>query len=221
MVAVPAAEDLPSQVVARREYAGAALNEADVAPDPFTEFGVWFAAAVERHVPEPDAMCLATASPDGAVASRMVLLKGWDERGFVFCTNYSSRKGLHLAANPVASLTFRWTLLERQVGIVGRARRTSAKESDAWWALRPHGAQLAALASAQSTVIPSRAWLDSRVAELAAEYEGRAVPRPAYWGGVRVVPDTVELWQGRPSRLHDRLRYTRRRSGWALERLSP
>jgi pyridoxamine 5'-phosphate oxidase len=213
--------DLPRQVVARRDYAGAALSETDVAADPIAQFAAWFAEAVAAAVPEPDAMCLATASADGAPASRMVLLKGWDDRGFVFCTNYGSRKGGHLAANPRAALTFRWAALERQVCVTGRARRTSAAESDSWWALRPHGARLGSLASAQSSVIPSRAWLDERVAALAAEYEGRAVPRPAWWGGIRVLPDTVEFWQGRPNRLHDRLRYTRRRGGWALERLAP
>lgn len=219
---MPDADDLPREVVARREYAGVPLLEDGVAAEPFAQFGAWFADAATRAVPEPDAMCLATASPDGAVASRMVLLKGWDERGFVFCTNYGSRKGLHLAANPAASLTFRWALLERQVCVTGRARRTTAKESDAWWALRPYGAQLGALASSQSAVIPSRSWLESRVAALAEEYEGRAVPRPAWWGGVRVLPDTVEFWQGRPNRLHDRLRYTRAgRRGWTLERLAP
>ena len=214
-------QDLPREVVARREYAGAPLLEAGVAADPMTQFAAWFGEAVASAVPEPDAMCLATADADGAPAARMVLLKGWDERGFVFCTNYGSRKGGHLAANPRAALTFRWALLERQVCVTGRARRTSAAESDSWWALRPHGARLGALASAQSTVLPSRSWLDARVAELAAEYEGREVPRPAWWGGVRVQPDTVELWQGRPNRLHDRLRYTRRRGGWTLERLAP
>jgi pyridoxamine 5'-phosphate oxidase len=170
-------------------------------------------------------MCLATASSSGAVASRMVLLKGWDERGFVFCTNYTSRKAAHLAENPTASLTFRWALLERQVGVVGRARRTSAKESDAWWALRPRGAQLGALASSQSAVIPSRSWLDARVLALAESYGDRPIPRPAWWGGIRIVPESVEFWQGRPNRLHDRLRYTRARSrghaGWRLERLAP
>lgn len=218
---MPDTEDLPRQVVARREYAGAALSETEVAADPMTQFGVWFAEAVARGVPEPDAMCLATSSSSGDVASRMVLLKGWDERGFVFCTNYASRKGEHLADNPVASLTFRWALLERQVGVVGRTRRTTAKESDAWWALRPRGAQLAALASRQSAVIPSRSWLDERVASLADEWEGREVPRPAWWGGVRVTPESVELWQGRPNRLHDRVRYVRRRGGWRVERLAP
>ena len=217
-----APEDLPRQVVARREYAGAALREADVAADPVAQFRRWFDDAVARGVPEPDAMCLATAAADGAVASRMVLLKGYDERGFVFCTNYGSRKGRHLAENPVASLTFRWAALERQVCVVGRARRTSAKESDAWWRLRPYGAQLGALASAQSAVIPSREWLEERVAGLAAEYDGRPVPRPAFWGGVRVVPDAVELWQGRPNRLHDRLRFRRTDAGeWVVERLAP
>ncbi|HEU0130415.1 MAG TPA: pyridoxamine 5'-phosphate oxidase [Mycobacteriales bacterium] len=214
-------EDLPGTVVARREYTGGALDEAALAPEPMAQFAAWFADAVARGVPEPDAMCLATVSPEGAPASRMVLLKGWDERGFVFCTNYTSRKGVHLAASPVAALTFRWAAVERQVCVTGRTRRTTAKESDAWWALRPRGAQLGALASAQSSVLPSRAWLESRVATLASTYEGRDVPRPAYWGGVRVVPDTVELWQGRPNRLHDRLRYSRRSRGWRVERLAP
>jgi pyridoxamine 5'-phosphate oxidase len=214
--------DLPREVVARREYAGEALSEAVVLAEPMAQFAAWFAEAVARGVPEPDAMCLATAGVDGEVASRMVLLKGWDERGFVFCTNYGSRKGLHLAANPRAALTFRWALLERQVGVVGRTRRTSAAESDAWWARRPRGAQLSALASApQSAVIPSREWLEARVAALASEYEGRDIPRPATWGGIRVVPDAVELWQGRPNRLHDRLRYVRRGRRWVVERLAP
>lgn len=216
-----ASEDLPRQVVARREYAGAALLEADVAAEPMAQFGVWFGEAVAAAVPEPDAMCLGTASAAGETATRMVLLKGWDERGFVFCTNYGSRKGRHLAENPVAALTFRWAPLERQVCVVGRARRTTAKESDAWWALRPRGAQLGALASEQSAVIPSRDWLDAAVAALAAEYDGREIPRPAWWGGVRVLPDSVELWQGRPNRLHDRLRYVRRGRRWAVERLAP
>lgn len=214
-------EDLPSQVVARREYAGAALDESSVAGEPLAQFRAWFEEAVARGVPEPDAMCLATASGAGEVRSRMVLLKGWDERGFVFCTNYGSRKALHLAENPRASLTFRWALLERQVCVVGRVRRTSAKESDAWWALRPRGAQLGALASAQSSVIPSREWLDDRVASLDAEWADRPVPRPSTWGGIRVLPESVEFWQGRPNRLHDRLAYSRRGSRWVLERLSP
>jgi pyridoxamine 5'-phosphate oxidase len=213
--------DLPSQVVARREYAGIPLAEAAVAAEPMAQFAAWFADAVARAVPEPDAMCLATASADAAPAARMVLLKGWDERGFVFCTNYESRKGGHLAENPRAALTFRWAALERQVCVTGRTRRTTAKESDAWWALRPRGAQLGAAASLQSTVIPSRDWLESRVAALAAEYDGRDVPRPPRWGGVRVLPDTVEFWQGRPNRLHDRLRYVRRGRGWRVERLAP
>jgi pyridoxamine 5'-phosphate oxidase len=166
-------------------------------------------------------MCLATASADGVPSARMVLLKGWDERGFVFCTNYASRKGHDLAANPRAALTFRWASLERQVCVVGRTRRTTAKESDAWWALRPCAARITALASPQSEVIPSRGWLEARVAALAETYEGRDVPRPARWGGIRVVPDTVEFWQGRPNRMHDRLRYERAGRRWTTARLAP
>ncbi len=214
-------EDLPRQVVARRDYAGTALAEPDVAADPLAQFAAWFADAVARAVPEPDAMCLATASAEGEPSSRMVLLKGWDERGFVFCTNYGSRKGRDLADNPRAALTFRWAPLERQVCVVGRARRTTAKESDAWWALRPYAARLTALASPQSGVIPSRDWLEEKVAALAAEYAGRDVPRPGRWGGVRVLPDTVEFWQGRPNRMHDRLVYERHRGGWTTARLAP
>lgn len=213
--------DLPRQVVARRDYRGAPLTEDAVAAEPMAQFEAWFAEAVAAAVPEPDAMCLATASASGDVESRMVLLKGWDERGFVFCTNYESRKGRDLAENPRAALTFRWALLERQVRVSGRARRCTGAESDAWWRLRPRDAQLTALASAQSSVIPSRDWLVARVAALAARHEGRDVPRPRTWGGVRVLPDAVEFWQGQPGRMHDRLRYVRRGRRWSLQRLAP
>lgn len=207
--------------VARREYPGPPLREDAVAADPMTQFGAWFADAVDRGVAEPDAMCLATASSSGVPSARMVLLKAYDERGFVFATNYGSRKCREIAANPAVALTFRWALSERQVRVEGLARRATAVESDLFWNARPYGARLGALASAQSSVIPSREYLDERVAALDAEYAGGDVPRPRGWGGIRVVPETVEYWQGRPDRLHDRLRYVRRGRRWAVERLAP
>ena len=204
----------------RREYQRASLSEADVDPDPLRQFAAWFEAASEA-VRAPEAAVIATASPEGAPSARMVLVKQFDERGFVLFTNYDSRKGLELAANPRATLLFYWDVLGRQVRIEGTVQRTTAEESAAYVVTRPRGSQLSALASPQSQPIDSRAALERRVAELAARYEGQALPLPQAWGGFRVVPESFEFWQHREDRLHDRLQYTRRRDGWALGRLAP
>jgi pyridoxamine 5'-phosphate oxidase len=206
----------------RTEYMRHGLTEADLDADPFQQFRAWFEQALAANLPEPNAMALATATLDGSPSARMVLLKGFDERGFVWYTNYESRKGGELAANPRAALVFYWAELERQVRAEGRVERATAEESDAYFHSRPQGSQIGAAVSHQSQVLPDRAMLERRAAELAAEYEGREIPRPDYWGGYRLVPAVIEFWQGRPNRLHDRLRYRRRADGvWEVERLSP
>lgn len=205
----------------RRDYDGPPLDSSAFAADPATQFGVWFEDAVAKGVAAPEEMCVSTVSAEGVPSSRMVLLKAWDARGFVFATNYLSRKGADLAATGRAALTLRWASAERQVNVIGRARRTTKAESDTIFAARPRGARLAAWTSAQSAVIADRSELDLRYAELEARFQGAEVPRPPHWGGIRVVPDTVEFWQGRANRLHDRLRYRRAGRHWVLERLSP
>jgi pyridoxamine 5'-phosphate oxidase len=205
----------------RREYMGHGLSEADVDADPIRQFGVWFEEAAAAGLLEPNAMTLATATAEGRPSARMVLLKEVDASGFVFYTNYEGRKSRELAENPWAALVFFWADLSRQVRIEGRVERVTPQESDAYFAIRPPGSQISAWASQQSVVIPGREMLERRVEELEAEYANRLVPRPPFWGGFRVVPEVIEFWQGRPSRLHDRLRYTRRDEGWAIERLSP
>lgn len=205
----------------RINYVAAGLNEQDAGPNPFVLFGRWLDDAVAAHLPEPNAMTVATAGLDAKPSARIVLLRGLDERGFVFFTNYTSRKGNELQQNPFAALVFFWQPLHRSVRVEGRVERVSARESDAYFASRPYGSQLSAAASPQSRVIPDRAFLEKRVGELAARFPERVL-RPPHWGGYRVVPDVIEFWQGRENRLHDRLRYTRAQdNAWKLERLAP
>ena len=181
----------------RKDYTRAGLREADMDPDPVTQFRGWFESAVEAQLHEPNAMILATATNDGRPSARTVLLKGYDERGFVFHTNYEGRKALELAANPACALLFYWGELERQVRIEGRAARLSDQESDAYFASRPRGSRLGAWASEQSQPVEDMSVLEGRLGTLEAEYAGREIPRPPFWGGYRVEPDSVEFWQGR------------------------
>jgi pyridoxamine 5'-phosphate oxidase len=205
----------------RREYAVAGLSEVDLDLDPVTQFTAWFDDAVANGQPEPNAMTLATADAAGEPSARTVLLKGYDARGFVFFTNYQSRKGRDLAGNPRASLVFPWLQLQRQIIVNGDVRRTSRAESAAYFVTRPRGAQISAWASPQSSAIDSRDDIDRARAEIERRYDGRDVPLPPHWGGMRVSPRAIEFWQGRQDRTHDRLRYRRTRSGWRVERLAP
>lgn len=197
------------------------LGPEQLDPDPLTQFRRWLAEAVAAGALEPTAMTVATADVDGRPSARTMLLKGLDDRGFLFFTNYDSRKARELAVNPRAALVFRWLEMGRQVTVTGSVEGVDAARSDAYFARRPRGSQIAAWASAQSSRLQSREALEAVVAEVTRRYEGREVPRPPFWGGYRLVPAVVELWQGRPDRLHDRLRYLRTRDGWVRERLNP
>jgi pyridoxamine 5'-phosphate oxidase len=206
----------------RSEYMARPFTEAEVDRDPIAQFRAWFGEALDAQVPEPTAMTLATAGREGAPSARIMLLKGVDERGFVFYTNYDSRKAGELTESGRAALVFFWVALHRQVRVEGRVERVTDAESDVYFASRPRGSQIGARASIQSHAIASREALEARVREVEAEFEGREVPRPPNWGGFRVVPDAIEFWQGRENRLHDRLRFRRGPQGsWALERLAP
>jgi len=203
----------------RQEYMRARLDETGVARDPFEQFNRWFDEAIKAQHPMLNAMTLATVSAEGRPSARIVLLKGVDNGGFVFFTNYKSRKGRELTANPAAALVLYWSELEREVRIDGRIKKVTAAESDAYFASRPLGSRHAAIASPQSDVVADRAVLEARFAE--AEKTGDQPPRPAHWGGYRLIPDEIEFWQGRPNRLHDRVLYTRKARSWTIARLAP
>jgi pyridoxamine 5'-phosphate oxidase len=204
----------------RQEYMRAGLSETDAHADPCVQFERWFKDALAAQLPLANAMTLATVTPEGGPDARVVLLKGVEDGGFVFYTNYDSRKGRELAVRAEACLVFLWAPLERQVRIEGRVEKVAVAESDQYFASRPVGARLSARASAQSEIVPDRNFLDTAL-EKERQLHGENPPRPAHWGGYRVIPSQIEFWQGRENRLHDRLRYCRKKDAWAIERLAP
>jgi pyridoxamine 5'-phosphate oxidase len=206
----------------RREYTLTGLHERDLDPSPFKQFGRWFQQALSSELLDATAMTLATSSREGKPSARIMLLKDFDEKGFVFFTNYESRKGRELDENPYAAMVFFWAELERQVRIDGRVSRISREESEEYFHSRPIGSQLGAWASHQSKVIGASELLENRIKELESQHEGKTIPMPSYWGGFLLAPEAFEFWQGRANRLHDRLRYTLQPDGpWLIERLSP
>lgn len=212
-----------SQTIAqlRHEYIAQPFDADNAAADPLRQFRAWFAASVQAEQPDPEAMTLATATVDGRVSARVVLLKGLDERGFVFFTNYESRKSRELLANPRAALTFYWHALHRQVRIEGTVEQVAAQESEEYFQTRPRGSQLGAWASPQSAEIESRAVLEQRLAEIEERFATEPLHCPPFWGGFRVKPAHIEFWQGRENRLHDRIVYTRQDGAWRIARLAP
>ena len=205
----------------RKDYSLSGLTEKDLVKDPFRQFQKWFTEAEAAKIPEPNAMVLATCNRDGRPSSRVVLLKAFDGRGFVFYTNYDSRKGRDLEATGKASLLFPWIALERQVEVVGTVSKVAREETEAYFHSRPHASQIGAWASQQSSILSGRAALEESAKAIEKKYAGQQVPVPPHWGGYRVLPESVEFWQGRRSRLHDRLRYRREKDGWVVERLAP
>jgi pyridoxamine 5'-phosphate oxidase len=216
-------EDLSRWIASlRRDVSESQLEESDVAPDPIDQFGAWMQEAIDAGLTFPNAMALATASAEGVPSARIVLLKGIDERGFVFFTNYESRKGRELAENPRAAVVFHWQQLGRQVRVEGEVVALPSEESEAYFRTRPRGSRLAAWASRQSEVITSRRVLEKRFAELSISYHEQDIPLPPFWGGYLLKPRVIELWQARRNRLHDRVRYRKDEEGsWMVERLAP